>query len=288
MQLISEYVCFEGRQLRYQHFSDVLNCDMFFSVFVPPQAKHESVPVIYWLSGLTCTDENFVSKAGAQQYAALHGVALVIPDTSPRGEMVPDDPQGDWDFGLGAGFYVNATEKPWAEHYKMYDYILYELPVLIATEFAIDLSRQAISGHSMGGHGALVLGLRNPDRFCSISAFAPICSPMNSPWGQKAFTHYLSADQTHWKHYDACALIKKGAPTVPLRVDQGGADNFLASQLKPELLIQACQEKNYPLAFHLWPGYDHSYFFIASKIADHIQFHAKQLKSSQPKEGVKK
>ncbi len=278
---LSESLCFDGRQLRYRHFSESLQCDMHFSVFLPPQAKKHPVPVLYWLSGLTCTDENFVLKAGAQQYAARYGIALVVPDTSPRGQQVPDDPQGAWDFGHGAGFYLNATEKPWSDYYKMYDYITYELPVLVGLQFPLDLSRQAISGHSMGGHGALVIGLRNTQRYRSISAFAPICSVVHCSLGQKALKGYLGLDQKTWSLYDACSLIEHytEAP-LPIRIDQGGVDEYLVDQLKPELFIQACQVKHYPLAYHLWPGYGHGYFFIASFIQEHIRFHALHLEAT--------
>ena len=250
---------------------------MHFSIYLPPQAEHGPVPVLYWLSGLTCTDENFVQKAGAQRAAAEHGIAIVAPDTSPRGADVPDDPQGAYDFGLGAGFYLNATESPWATHYQMYDYIVSELPGLITRELPIDGTRQGIFGHSMGGHGALTIALKNPGRYQSVSAFAPICSPLNCPWGDKAMAGYLGDDKTNWRTYDACALIEDGATLLPMRIDQGKADDFLNEQLKPELLEQACRSRNHPLAMHRHPGYDHSYFFIASFIDAQINFHADHL-----------
>lgn len=274
MEQIGANLCFGGQQLRYRHTSKVLGCDMTFSVFLPPQAESEKVPVVYWLSGLTCTDENFVTKAGAQRYAAELGLAIVAPDTSPRGEGVPDDPDGAWDFGLGAGFYVNATREPWARHYRMYDYIVAELPALINAEFPVDGDRMGISGHSMGGHGALTIALKNPGRFRSVTAFAPICSPLNCPWGEKALGNYLGPDRTAWRDYDATALLAGASEQLPVLVDQGGADNFLAEQLKTPLLEQACVEAEYPMTIRMQDGYDHSYFFIASFIGEHLAFHA--------------
>ena len=215
MEKIAENRCFGGRQLRYQHRSEVLDCDMNFSVYLPPQAEQGKVPVLYWLSGLTCTDENFVTKAGAQRYAAEHGMAVVAPDTSPRGEGVPDDPDGAWDFGLGAGFYVNATEAPWSGHYRMYDYVVSELPALVAAELPVDASRTAISGHSMGGHGALTIALKNPGKFKSVSAFSPIVSPMNCPWGEKALGNYLGGDRNNWKKHDAAECVRNAATQLP-------------------------------------------------------------------------
>ncbi len=251
---------------------------MNFSIFLPPQAESGNVPVLYWLSGLTCTDENFVQKAGAQRYATQYGVAIVAPDTSPRGDGVPDDPDGAYDFGLGAGFYVNATQDPWQKHYQMYDYISDELPALIAAEFPVDTSHCGIFGHSMGGHGALTIGVKNPSLFRSISAFAPICSPMNCPWGEKALGHYLGGNKEAWKAYDACELIRHaGEVDQPILVDQGSADNFLDDQLKPALLRTACDEAGRVLDLRLQTGYDHSYFFMASFMEDHIRFHAAQF-----------
>jgi S-formylglutathione hydrolase len=250
---------------------------MRFSVYLPPAAQQAPVPVLYWLSGLTCTDENFVHKAGAQRYAAEHGIALVAPDTSPRGEAVPDDPEGAWDFGLGAGFYLNATEAPWSGHYRMYDYVSAELPALLAANLPLDISRSAIAGHSMGGHGALVIALRNPGCFRSVSAFAPIAAPSRCPWGVKAFSHYLGADRTAWGDYDSCELIARGAAPLPTLVDQGEADEFLETQLQTTLLEQVCHEHDYPATIRRQPGYDHSYFFIASFIGSHIAFHAERL-----------
>lgn len=277
MELISDIPCFAGRQLRYRHASSALDCNMQFSVYLPPAAEHRPVPVVYWLSGLTCTDENFVTKAGAQRAAARLGLALVAPDTSPRGENVPDDPDGSWDFGLGAGFYVNATEWPWRQHYQMYDYVTTELPKLIAASLPVATDRAAISGHSMGGHGAMTIALKNPDDYCSVSAFAPICSPMNCPWGEKAFGYYLGDDRDAWAEWDSCQLVLDADFRLPLLVDQGSADGFLVEQLKPELLLEACREADYPLNWRLQHGYDHSYFFIATFIEDHLAFHAAHL-----------
>jgi len=268
---------FGGRQLRYKHQSTTLNCEMTFSLYLPPQANNGLVPVLYWLSGLTCTDENFVQKAGAQQYAAEHGIAIVCPDTSPRGEGIADDPEGAYDMGLGAGFYVNATQQPWAEHYQMYSYVVDELPAIINTEFPIDGQRASISGHSMGGHGALTIALKNPGRFKSVSAFAPICSPLNCPWGNKILSNYLGENLEDWKQYDTVELVKQSAVQLPVLVDQGEGDNFLAEQLKTELLIRASEEAEFPMQIRLQPEYNHSYFFIATFIGEHIAFHARAL-----------
>jgi S-formylglutathione hydrolase len=277
MEKISENQCFGGRQLRFSHASQALDCSMLFSVYLPPAAQHGSVPVLYWLSGLTCTDENFVQKAGAQQYAAQHGMAIVAPDTSPRGEGVPDDPEAAYDFGLGAGFYLNATQVPWSQHYRMYDYVVHELPELVTTNLPIDGARAGIFGHSMGGHGALTIALKNPDRFRSVSAFAPICSPLNCPWGEKALSNYIGDNRTAWTQYDTTELVRIADQHLPVLIDQGEADNFLAEQLKTELLERACREANYPMTIRMQAGYDHSYFFIASFIGEHIEFHRKYL-----------
>ena len=274
MEQIGANRCFDGRQLRYRHASTVLGCDMTFSVYLPPQAEAGKVPVVYWLSGLTCTDENFVTKAGAQRYAAQLGLAIVAPDTSPRGEGVPDDPDGGWDFGLGAGFYVNATQEPWRRHYRMYDYIVDELPALVSAGFPVDSSRTGISGHSMGGHGALTIALKNPGRFRSVTAFAPICSPLRCPWGEKALGNYLGPDRDSWRQYDTTALLAAADERLPVLVDQGDADNFLAEQLRTPLLEQACREAGYPMTIRMQAGYDHSYFFISSFIGEHLAFHA--------------
>lgn len=277
MEQIGNNKSFGGWQRRYRHRSSVLNCEMNFSIYLPPQTESGPVPVLYWLSGLACTDENFVTKAGAQQYAAEQGIAIVAADTSPRGDGVPDDPEGNYDFGLGAGFYVNATQQPWASHYRMYDYIASELPELVTANFPVDASRQSISGHSMGGHGALTIALKNPGRFRSVSAFAPISSPTRCPWGEKALAGYLGDDRDLWRQYDTTELISQATERLPVLVDQGEGDGFLAEQLKPELLEAASREADYPMTLRRQPGYDHSYFFIATFIADHIRFHGEHL-----------
>ncbi|MDG0992267.1 MAG: S-formylglutathione hydrolase [Luminiphilus sp.] len=277
-ELIDSHRCFGGEQRRYRHRAKSLSCDMVFSVFLPPQAANGPVPALYYLSGLTCTDENFVAKAGAQQYAAEHGIAIVAPDTSPRGDDVPDDPEGSWDFGLGAGFYVNANQAPWSTHYRMYDYVVDELPALVNSLLPVDGQRIGITGHSMGGHGALTIGLRNPSSFRSISAFSPICSPANCPWGHKALGNYLGADTATWLEHDACHLIQQADERLPILIDQGGSDGFLGEQLKPELLLQAATAAEYPITLRVQAGYDHSYFFVASFVAEHVAFHARHLK----------
>lgn len=277
MELLSENRAFGGRHCRYRHPSTVTNCDMTFAVYLPPFATADNpVPVLYWLSGLTCTDENFMQKAGAMKMAAELGMAIVAPDTSPRGEAVPDDPDGAYDMGLGAGFYVNATQSPWQAHYQMYDYVTRELPALVEAELPVTGER-AISGHSMGGHGALVIGLRNPHRYVSVSAFSPVANPSACPWGQKAFAHYLGEDKASWRAYDAAALLAEKNHFVPLLVEQGRADQFLTEQLKPQALVSAAQQTDTPLTLNMHEGYDHSYFFIASFIDDHLQFHASHL-----------
>ena len=280
---IGSNLSFGGQQLRYRHHSNILNCDMTFSIYLPPQAKQAPVPVLYWLSGLTCSDENFVTKAGAQQHAAEYGIAIVCPDTSPRGEEVPDDEERSYDFGLGAGFYINATEEPWATHYQMYDYVVEELPALINAEFPVDGSKVAISGHSMGGHGALTVALKNPERYCSVSAFSPICSPINCPWGQKALSKYIGDEsQGHWNSQDTVELVKAAddqlKQSMPVLVDQGDADNFLAEQLNTQLLIDTAEQVGFPMQIRFQSGYDHSYFFIASLIGEHIRFHSNYLR----------
>lgn len=250
---------------------------MTFSVFLPEQlatGADVKLPVIYWLSGLTCTDENFVQKAGAQKLASELGIILVAPDTSPRGEGVPDDAEGAYDLGLGAGFYLNATQEPWKKHYQMYDYVVEELPALVARKFPVDENRQSIMGHSMGGHGALTIALKNPSKYRSVSAFAPIVSPMNCPWGVKAFTNYLGEDRNTWFEYDAVDLMKRATQPVPMLIDQGGNDEFLEQQLKPSLLVETANGTGYPMAFNRRDGYDHSYFFISSFIEKHLHFHA--------------
>ncbi|WP_417660170.1 S-formylglutathione hydrolase [Pseudomonas sp.] len=269
-----------GWHKRYSHRSSTLNCDMTFAVYLPPQAEQGAkLPVLYWLSGLTCTDENFMQKAGAHKLAAELGLIIVAPDTSPRGDGVPDDQDGAWDFGLGAGFYLNATQEPWARHYRMHDYVVQELPDLIEANFPVT-DKRGISGHSMGGHGALVCALRNPGRYQSLSAFAPISNPMNSPWGEKAFSRYLGEDRSRWREWDACALLAEATQRLPMLIDQGDRDDFLQTQLKPQALQAAAQAAGHPLTLRLQPGYDHSYYFIASFIDDHLRHHAAALSES--------
>jgi S-formylglutathione hydrolase len=277
MELVTSNKCFSGEQRQYTHTSETLKCTMRFSVFLPPQAETEKVPVLYWLSGLTCTDENFVQKAGAQRYAAEAGIAIVCPDTSPRGDDVADDPEGAYDFGLGAGFYVNATQAPWDKHYQMYNYVTQELPALINQQLPVDPQRQSISGHSMGGHGALSIALKNPHNYRSVSAFSPIVSPIHCPWGQKALSNYLGNNENAWFEYDTCELIKTATSHIPMLIDQGGADQFLEEQLQPERLLQASRQADYKIELNMREGYDHSYFFIASYIESHIKFHAQHL-----------
>lgn len=275
---ISHSACFGGTVETYSHLSDACQCSMRFSIYLPPQSGQTAVPVVYFLSGLTCTEENFTVKAGAQRYAAEYGLAIVAPDTSPRGENVPDD-ETSWDFGKGAGFYVNATQAPWNQHYQMYRYVVEELPAVIATNFPVRGDRTGIMGHSMGGHGALVAGLRNPTQYQSISAFSPICAPMQCPWGQKAFSHYLGNDASAWAQYDASELVKTHAdPQRPILVDQGASDSFLIQgQLLPDVFQTACEDAGQPLILRMHDGYDHSYFFIASFMGDHLRHHAKAL-----------
>ena len=275
----SQAKVFDGWHKQYIHQSSTLNCEMRFAIYLPLEATEDKpVPVLYWLSGLTCTDENFMQKAGAFKKAAELGIAIVAPDTSPRGEGVPDDPEGAYDFGLGAGFYLNATQEPWQEHYQMYSYIVDELPQLIEANFPVS-KRKAISGHSMGGHGALTIGIKNPTAYSSISAFSPICHPMAVPWGQKAFRNYLGEDKSKWLQYDAVELMKTHLVIAPILVDQGNADSFLTEQLKPETLQSAAIEAKADLMLRIQPGYDHSYYFIQTFIDDHLEFHAKYLKT---------
>ncbi|HCR32722.1 MAG TPA: S-formylglutathione hydrolase [Stenotrophomonas sp.] len=274
MERIEHRACFGGWQDVYRHHSTTLGCDMQLAVYLPPQAATQTLPVLYWLSGLTCTEQNVITKAGAQRYAAEHGVILVAPDTSPRGDDVAD--AEGYDLGKGAGFYLNATEQPWAEHYRMHDYVVHELPALIEANFPASDAR-AISGHSMGGHGALVLALRNPGHYRSVSAFSPIVAASQVPWGQKAFTAYLGDNPADWAQWDATALVADASERLPLLVDQGDADEFLQNQLQPERLQQACEAAGHPLTLRLQPGYDHSYYFIASFIGEHIAHHARAL-----------
>lgn len=277
MELISSFKSFEGSQNQYLHESLSLSCAMHFSVYLPPQAAKGPVPVLYWLSGLTCTDQNFVTKAGVQAEAAKLGIAIVCPDTSPRGENVADDPDASWDFGLGAGFYLDATEQPYAEHYRMQEYVVSELFQMVGEHLPIDNQRASISGHSMGGHGALTIALKYPSQYRSVSAFAPIAAPMHCPWGVKAFTGYLGENRSSWQAYDASALIASATAQVPMLIDQGGADAFLADQLKPEVLLAAAEVAGYPIQYRRQAGYDHSFFFIASFITEHLRFHAEHL-----------
>ena len=275
--LISRHKMFNGHQERYTHHSESCSCEMTFAVYLPPQAlQGYRVPALYWLSGLTCTDENFTTKAGAQRFAAQWGVALIIPDTSPRGDNVADAPQ--YDLGRGAGFYVNATQAPWAAHYQMYDYIVHELPALIEAHFPVD-ERRSIFGHSMGGHGALQIALKNPGRYAAVSAFAPIVNPADTPWGQQAFEAYLGSDKQAWLPYDSTALLANAAkqPALPILIDQGDADTFYPAQLQPEKFVAAAKQHGLNVQFNMRPGYDHSYYFIASFIDSHIEFHADAL-----------
>lgn len=275
MERVEHHASFAGWQDVYQHESTTLACTMKVGVYLPPQAQHGKLPVLYWLSGLTCTEQNFITKAAMQRYAAEHGIIVVAPDTSPRGDGVADDPA--YDLGQGAGFYVNATQAPWAAHYRMYDYVAQELPALVEAHFPVTGER-AISGHSMGGHGALVVALRNPGRYRSVSAFSPIVAPAQVPWGRKAFGAYLGDDQAAWKPYDSVELIRTAKERLPLLVDQGLDDEFRESQLRPDLLRKACDAVDHPLTLNLRPGYDHSYYFIASFIGEHMAHHAAAMK----------
>ena len=279
IETLAEHVCFGGKQGFYRHRSLQTGTDMRFAVYLPPQAQSGPVPVLWFLSGLTCTEENFIVKAGAQRAAAEFGIALVAPDTSPRGADVPGDPESAYDFGLGAGFYVDATQAPWATHYRMYSYVTRELPDVLREHFPVDHSRQGISGHSMGGHGALTLALRNPGTYRSVSAFAPIVAPSVVPWGTKALGRYLGEDRSAWAAHDACELVRSGHRSPVILIDQGEADRFLAEQLRPELFEDACAAAGQPLLRRRQAGYDHSYCFIASFIEDHLRWHAQALQS---------
>jgi len=266
----------EGTLDRYTHASKVCNCEMTFSIYLPPQAQKGPVPVVYFLSGLTCTDDNFRTKAGAQRYASELGLALVIPDTSPRGDNVPDEEER-YDLGKGAGFYVNATEQPWSEHYHMYDYIVSELPALVNANFPVLADKQSITGHSMGGHGALMIALKNPGQFQSASAFAPICNPVNCGWGEGCFGTYLGSDKSEWKNWDTTSLIENGAVALPMKVDQGTDDEFLDEYLHTSALREACDKNGVEIDLQMREGYDHSYHFISTFIGEHLSFHAKHL-----------
>ena len=277
IELLEEHRMFGGWQQRYRHTSGSLNCSMTFSIYLPPPRDDNPPPVLYWLSGLTCNDENFTMKAGAQRIAAELGLVLVMPDTSPRGDDVPNDE--NYDLGQGAGFYLNATRAPWNAHFRMYDYVIDELPQIIAGHFSVS-DKQSICGHSMGGHGALVLALRNPQRFRSVSAFAPIVNPCQVPWGRKAFSAYLGDDENQWLQYDSCHLLNalpKDQQPFPILIDQGDDDQFLADQLQPAKLVELARQQGWPLQIRIQPGYDHSYFTIATFIEEHLRFHAEWL-----------
>ncbi len=276
MQVVSQQRCFGGVQGVYQHTSAVTGTEMQFAVYTPPQAQQQPVPVVWYLSGLTCTPENVITKSGVQRYLAEHGMMLVAPDTSPRGAGIAGE-QESYDFGVGAGFYVDATEPPWNRHYRMYRYIVVELADLINREFPADRDRQGITGHSMGGHGALTIGLKHPDQFQSISAFSPICAATQCDWGRKALRGYLGDDPESWRQYDATELIGQGRRSGEILIDQGEADEFLEPQLQPQLFAAACRDAEQALQLRMQPGYDHSYFFIASFIGEHIAFHARAL-----------
>ncbi|KZY32693.1 S-formylglutathione hydrolase [Oleiphilus sp. HI0068] len=277
LKQINQARVFGGCYQQFTHTSDVLGCDMRFSVFIPSKASTGSpLPAMYWLSGLTCTDENFMHKAGVFRLAEELGLIIIAPDTSPRGEDVADDPEGSYDLGLGAGFYLNATQPPWSSHYRMYDYIATELPKLVERHFPAS-SVKSIFGHSMGGHGALTIALKNQEAYRSVSAFSPISNPINCPWGQKAFLAYLGTDQNTWKQYDSCELLKEHGCALPILVDQGDEDNFLLEQLKPENLVESAKSVGANLELRMQKGYDHSYFFIQSFIEDHLRFHFAHL-----------
>jgi S-formylglutathione hydrolase len=276
MEKIEEHRCFGGLQQRWRHSSTALDCMMTFSIYLPPAHEENAPPVLWWFSGLTCNDENFAAKSGAQRLASELGIALVMPDTSPRGEAVADD--NAWDLGQGAGFYLNATRQPWAAHYRMYDYLRDELPTLVARHFPVG-AKNALCGHSMGGHGALLMALKNPGRYCSVSAFAPIVNPSQTPWGEKAFSAYLGADKASWHAWDSCELLLRAPDSakLPMLIDQGDADAFLAVQLQPARFAEAARSRDWPLELRIQHGYDHSYYFIASFIEDHLRFHAGYL-----------
>lgn len=278
LETVSRATCFGGETRFLRHASRSTSCEMEFSLFLPPQISDGPVPVLYWLSGLTCTAENFTAKAGAQRLAAQHGILVVAPDTSPRGEGISDSDR--WDLGTGAGFYLNATTPGWADNYRMYDYVTQELPELVRENFPVAPGRESIFGHSMGGHGALICALKNPGRYRSVSAFAPISSPSHCQWGQDAFSTYLGADRADWQAWDANELVA-GVPDdarLPILIDQGDGDNFLSSQLRPEVFAETCMRHNHPCETRMQPGYDHSYYFIASFMADHFAHHAEALR----------
>ena len=277
MELLSEHACFGGVQRFYKHASGEVGLPMKFSVYLPPQAvAGAKVPALLYLAGLTCTEETFMIKAGAQRLAAELGVALIAPDTSPRGAGVPSE-SDSWDFGVGAGFYLDATQQPWVAHWRMESWLIKELLPLVTAQLPVDAQRMGVFGHSMGGHGALTLAQRHPGVFKTLSAFAPICAPMQCPWGHKAFTAYLGPDRDAWRAWDTCELVQNATEQLPMLVDQGTADSFLDAQLQPERLQAACDRAGYPLTLRMQPGYDHSYYFIATFIGEHLAFHAKHL-----------
>lgn len=276
MRKVEDHGSFGGRQQVWEHDSQALDCRMRFGVYLPPQADDGACPVLYWLSGLTCTEQNFIGKSGAQRFAAEHGLMLVAPDTSPRGEGMAD--AEGFDIGLGAGFYVNATQAPWSAHYRMFDYVAQGLPALVEKEFDCSDAR-SISGHSMGGHGALIVALRNPGRYRSVSAFSPIVAPSQVPWGEKVFSAYLGDDREAWREWDAVELVRSARERLPLLIDQGADDEFLTTQLKPDLLREACSASGHPLQLRMREGFDHSYYFVATFIGEHIAHHAKALRT---------
>ena len=279
LEVLSENKSHGGRQLVVRHASTATRTDMTFSIFLPPQAEEGGkLPVVWYLSGLTCTHANVTEKGEYRAACAELGLVFVAPDTSPRGTDVPTAPEGQWDFGFGAGFYVDASKEPWANNYRMWSYVTEELPRLVAAEFPVDLGRQAMTGHSMGGHGALTVALNFPDRFRSVSAFAPIVAPSQVPWGQKALAGYLGDDRQNWRTHDAVALIEDGARASELLIDVGDADPFLDSELRPQLLQAACASAGIDLTLRLQPGYDHSYYFISTFMADHLRWHAERLR----------
>ena len=275
---IKRWKCYGGDQLVFAHDSKATGTRMEFAVYVPPQAAKQPWPVLFYLSGLTCTWENATTKAGFQRAAAEHGIVIVAPDTSPRGDDVADDT--GYDLGKGAGFYLNATQEPWSKHFKMYDYVVNELTELVARSFAVNFARFGITGHSMGGHGALSIAMKNPDRFKSVSAFSPIVAPSQVPWGQKAFNAYLGPDHKIWAEYDSCALMASRGWTRDILIDQGDADEFLKPQLRPELFVEACKAKHVPLTLRMQAGYDHSYYFMSTFIGDHVRWHVERLHAS--------
>ena len=278
MQRIEHHASHGGWQDVWRHESTALGCAMNVGVYLPPQSTNRPCPVLYWLSGLTCTEQNFITKANAQRYAAEHGVIVIAPDTSPRGDHVPD--AEGYDLGKGAGFYLDATQAPWSAHYRMHEYVVNELPALVEAHFPASDAR-AISGHSMGGHGALVIALRNPGRYRSVSAFSPIVAPSQVPWGQKAFSAYLGEDRAQWAAWDACELVATARERLPLRIDQGGDDEFFDTQLQSGRLLAACDGVDHPIDLRIRPGYDHSYYFISSFIGEHFIFHMRQLNQAR-------